>query len=44
VHRLVELGADVGVIDSLLLGHGGTLENLAGVVDEVDVSISDTRD
>ena len=44
VHRLVELGADVRVIDSLLLGHGGTLENLAGVVDEVDVSISDTRD
>jgi nucleoside-diphosphate-sugar epimerase len=44
VHRLVECGAEVGVIDSLVSGHGGTLENLVGVLDEVNVSISDIRD
>ena len=44
VHRLVEGGAEVGVIDSLVSGHGGNLENLAGVLDQVNVSISDIRD
>jgi UDP-glucose 4-epimerase len=42
--RLVELGADVAVVDSLIPGYGGNRFNVGPVVDRVDVNISDIRD
>ena len=41
--RLVELGADVLVIDSLLPDYGGNLFNIAGIEDLVRVNIADIR-
>jgi len=42
--RLVELGAQVVIVDSLLPEYGGNLANLAGFEDRVRVNISDVRD
>ena len=42
--RLVELGADVTVIDCLLPEGGGSLENIATVRDHVRVVNGDVRD
>lgn len=42
--RLVGLGAQVTVIDSLVPEYGGNLHNLAGIEDRVRVNISDVRD
>ena len=42
--RLVELGADVLIIDSLIRDYGGNLFNLTDIRDRVTVNISDVRD
>jgi UDP-glucose 4-epimerase len=41
--RLVDLGADVLVVDSLLPDYGGNLFNLAGVEDQLRINIADVR-
>ena len=43
-HRLVELGADVTVIDSLIPEYGGNLFSIADLADRVRVNISGVRD
>ncbi|MGH3102509.1 MAG: NAD-dependent epimerase/dehydratase family protein [Gaiellaceae bacterium] len=42
--ELVEAGASVLLIDSLIPEYGGQLENIAGIEDRVHVNISDVRD
>jgi UDP-glucose 4-epimerase len=42
--RLVELGAQVTVIDSLIPEYGGKLFNLDGLADRVKINIADVRD
>jgi UDP-glucose 4-epimerase len=42
--ELVEAGAHVVLIDSLVPEYGGSLHNIAGIEDRVDVNISDVRD
>jgi UDP-glucose 4-epimerase len=42
--RLVELGALVLLVDSLIPEHGGNRFNLHGVEDKVQVNVSDVRD
>jgi UDP-glucose 4-epimerase len=42
-HHLVELGADILLIDSLLPGYGGNLFNIADIEDRVRVNIADIR-
>ena len=42
--RLVDLGAEVLVVDSLIPEYGGNLYNIAGIGDKVRVNISDVRD
>src|SRR6267154_6492393 len=42
--RLVELGADVTLVDSLIPEYGGNLFNIAGIEERVRVNISDVRD
>ena len=42
--RLVELGANVTLVDSLIPEYGGNLFNIAGIEDRVRVNISDVRD
>jgi len=42
--ELVEAGADVTLIDSLIPEYGGSLDNIAGIEDRVRVNISDVRD
>jgi UDP-glucose 4-epimerase len=42
--RLVELGAQVTLLDSLIPEYGGNLFNIAGIEDQVRVNISDVRD
>jgi UDP-glucose 4-epimerase len=42
--RLVELGADVLVVDSLIPDYGGNLFNIEPVKDRVRVNIADVRD
>src|ERR1044071_3798443 len=41
--RLVELGADVLLVDSLIADYGGNLFNIDGVADRVRVNIADIR-
>jgi UDP-glucose 4-epimerase len=43
-HRLVDLGANVTLIDSLIPEYGGSLFNIHGFEDQVRVNISDVRD
>ncbi len=43
-HRLVELGADVLIVDSLIPGYGGNLFNVEDIRDRVRVNIADVRD
>lgn len=43
-HRLVELGAQVTLVDSLIPEYGGNLFNIAGIEGRVRVNISDVRD
>lgn len=42
--RLVDLGAHVLLVDSLIPEYGGNLFNIAGLEDKVQVNISDVRD
>ncbi len=42
--RLVELGADVLLVDSMIPEYGGNLFNIAPIRREVEVNISDVRD
>jgi UDP-glucose 4-epimerase len=42
--RLVALGADVTLVDSLIPEYGGNLFNIAGIEAQVRVNISDVRD
>jgi UDP-glucose 4-epimerase len=42
--ELVEAGADVLLIDSLIPEYGGNLVNIEGIEDRVSVNISDVRD
>lgn len=42
--RLVDLGARVTLVDSLIPEYGGNLFNIAGIEDRVQVNISDVRD
>src|SRR5438132_5084646 len=42
--RLVDLGAHVILVDSLIPEYGGNLFNIAGIQDRVQVNISDVRD
>ena len=41
--RLVELGADVLLVDSLIPDYGGNLFNIDGIADRVRVNIADVR-
>ena len=43
-HRLVELGAEVTLVDSMLDAYGGNLANIEGIRDRVKVNFSDIRD
>ncbi len=42
--RLVALGAEITLVDSLIPQYGGNLFNIAGIEDRVRVNISDVRD
>jgi UDP-glucose 4-epimerase len=42
--RLVETGARVRIVDSLVPEYGGNLFNVAGIEDKLDINISDVRD
>jgi len=41
--RLVDLGADILIVDSLLADYGGNLFNLAGVEDRLRLNVADVR-
>ena len=43
-HRLVELGSDVTVIDSLIPDYGGNLYNVENIRDRIQINVSDVRD
>ncbi|MGE5620705.1 MAG: NAD-dependent epimerase/dehydratase family protein [Sphingomonadaceae bacterium] len=43
-HRLVDLGADVLLVDSLVPDYGGNLFNVADIQDRVRVNVADIRD
>ncbi len=43
-HRLVALGADVLLVDSLIPDYGGSLFNIHDIADRVTVNVSDVRD
>jgi UDP-glucose 4-epimerase len=42
--RLVELGAQVTLVDSLIPNYGGNRRNVAGLEDRVTINIADVRD
>ena len=42
-HRLVSLGADILLVDSLIPDYGGNLFNIAGIEDRVRVNVADIR-
>ena len=42
-HRLIELGADVLLVDSLIPEHGGNLFNIDRIADRVHLNIADIR-
>lgn len=43
-HRLVEFGAQVTLVDSLIPEYGGNPANIAGIADKVTVNVADIRD
>jgi len=43
-YRLVDLGAEVLLVDSLIPEYGGTLFNISGIDNRVQINISDVRD
>ena len=42
--RLVDLGADVTIVDSLIPEYGGNPYNVREIADQVDIHYSDIRD
>jgi len=42
--RLVQLGSEVTVVDSLIPDYGGNLHNVEGIRDRIQVNVSDVRD
>ena len=44
VRALVQSGAEVTVVDSLIPEYGGNLRNLAGLENKVRINVSDVRD
>src|SRR3970282_3020195 len=42
--RLVDLGADVLLVDSLIPGYGGNLYNVKGLEPKLRINIADVRD
>ncbi len=42
--RLVEIGAEITIVDSLIPKYGGNLWNVEGIRDKVKINISDVRD
>jgi len=42
--KLVELGANVTLVDSLIPEYGGNRRNIADIAEQVDVNIADVRD
>jgi UDP-glucose 4-epimerase len=42
--RLVDLGSDVTVVDSLIPDYGGNLYNVDGIRDRIQINVSDVRD
>jgi UDP-glucose 4-epimerase len=42
--RLVDLGADVTVVDSLIPDYGGNLYNVESIRDRIQINVSDVRD
>ncbi len=42
--RLIELGAKVTLVDSLIPDYGGNIHNISGIEDKVKVNIADVRD
>ncbi len=42
--RLVELGAEVTIVDSLIPEYGGNVFNVRNIVDKVRINLSDVRD
>lgn len=43
-HKLLSLGADILIVDSLIPDYGGNLFNLEGIKDRVRINIADVRD
>ncbi|MBI5788941.1 MAG: GDP-mannose 4,6-dehydratase [Candidatus Schekmanbacteria bacterium] len=43
-HRLVELGADVLLVDAMVPGFGGNYFNIQDIIDKVKINYCDTRD
>jgi UDP-glucose 4-epimerase len=43
-HRLVEYGAHVTLVDSLIPAYGGNLRNIHGIAEQVRINIADVRD
>lgn len=43
-HRLVDLGAEVVLVDSMLEQYGGNMANVEGIEDRVRINFSDIRD
>ena len=43
-HRMVQEGADVMLLDSMIEGYGANLHNLDGIKDRVHINFSDMRD
>lgn len=43
-HRLVEMGSEVTLVDSLIPDYGGNLFNIHDIKDKVKINISDVRD
>lgn len=42
--RLVDLGANITIVDSLIPDYGGNLYNIEGIRDRIQVNVSDVRD
>lgn len=43
-HELVEAGADIVLVDSLVPEYGGNIANISGIEDSAHVNVSDVRD
>src|SRR5919109_3599089 len=43
-HRLVDLGAHITLVDSLIPNYGGNMRNIAGIEERVRLNIADVRD